>query len=63
MIDKLVDEGYITCEEGLFKATQKTKEVTFHTRMREMSKAFKKDYKENQKSFIRQDTSYIPLDF
>lgn len=63
IIDKLVDEGYITCEEGLFKATQKTKEVTFHTRMREMSKAFKKDYKENQKSFIRQDTSYIPLDF
>ena len=63
LINQLVDGEYLICTDGIFRATQKTKEITFHTRLCELRKSFKKGYKEEQVSFIQQDGRYIPIDF
>ena len=63
LIDTLFTEGYLQCEDGVFKATQKTKMISFRSRFKEIKKNFSEDYRKKNEYVINPNVSYLPIDF
>ena len=63
LIDTLLQQEYLSSENGVFRATPKTKEISFRSRFKELKKAFSNEYEKKYKNLINPDIAYIPTDF
>ena len=63
LVDSLIEQEYLLSENGVFRATRKTKEISFRSRFKEIKKAFSEDYEKKIEFAVNPDISYIPTDF
>lgn len=63
LIDSLLEQEYLIAKDGVLLATNKTKEVSFRSRFKELKKAFSEEYSKKTEFMINPDVSYIPTDF
>lgn len=63
LIDSLLEQEYLIAKDGVFTATNKTKEVSFRSRFKELKKVFSEEYEQKTQFSINPNTSYIPTDF